>query len=176
MNNNLSKNGAARRGRAASELRPKNAEKLVDRGRSVLVSLREIERGLARRPRHGHAVRSRRERATEGVLYALTELLLLRGLIPGIAHRPTTLHDPLLKASERPADPALRDAETENSGAVGRVLLRVAHQFERDGPGPRDGDEGETALAEDGLWHRILVLGRGVVDRVVFESLLAAKR
>jgi len=85
-------------------------------------------------------MRSRGERATEGVLYARTELLLLRGLIPGIAHRPTTLHDPLLEASERPADAALRDAETEHRSAVGRVLLRVAHQFERDGPGPRDGD------------------------------------
>jgi len=75
-----------------------------------------------------------------------------------------------------PADAALGDAETENSGAVGRVLLRVAHQFEGDGPWPGNGDEGEAPLAEDGLWHRILVLRRGVVDRIVFESLLAAKR
>ena len=32
---------------------------------------------------------------------------------------------------------------------MGRVLLRVAHQFERDGPGLRNGDKGETALAKD---------------------------
>ena len=149
MNNNLSKNGEARRGRAASELRPKKCRKKVDWCRSVLVSLREVERGIARRPCHGHVVRSKRERAIEGVLYALTELLPLRGLIPGVSHRPATLHDPLLEASERPADAALRDAEAEHGGAVGRILLRVAHQFERDGPGLRNGDEGETALAKD---------------------------
>ena len=97
-------------------------------------------------------------------------------MIPGIAHRPAPLHDPLLESCERPADAALRDAEAEYRGTVRWVLLRVAHQFERDGPGPRDGDEGEAALAEDGLRHRILVLGRGVVDRIVFESLLAARR
>ena len=86
MNNNLSRNGETRRGkarRAASELRPRNVEKTVDRGRSVLASIRETGRGLASRPRHGHAVRSRRERAIEDFLYALTELLLLRGLVPG---------------------------------------------------------------------------------------------
>ena len=121
-------------------------------------------------------MRSRRERAIDGILYALTELLLLRGLVARISHRPTTLHDPLLESSERPADSALRDAEAEHGGAVGRVLLRVAHQFERDGPGPRNGDEGETALAENGLRHCILVLGRGVEDRIVGASLLAAIR
>ena len=139
------------------------------------VKLREIERGLARRPRDWHAVRSRGERAIEGVLYALTELLLLRGLVPGIAHRPTTLHDPLLESSERPADAALRDAEAKHGGAVGGVLLLVAHQFERDGPRPGNGDEGETALAEDRLRHGVLVLRRGVEDRIVFASSLAAR-
>ena len=76
----------------------------------------------------------------------------------------------------RPADAALRDAKAEHRGAVGRVLLRVTHQFERDGPGPRNGDEGETPLVEDGLRHGILVLGRGVEDRIVGASLLAAIR
>ena len=70
----------------------------------------------------------------------------------------------------------MRDAKAENRGAVGRVLLRVAHQFERDGPGPRNGDEGETALAEDGLRHSILVVGRGAEDRIICASLLAAIR
>jgi len=121
-------------------------------------------------------VRSRRERAIEGLLYALPELLLLRGLVPRVAHWPTAFHDPLLESGERPADAALRDDEAENGGAVGRVLLRIAHQFERDGPGPGNGDEGETPLAEDGLRHRILVLRRGVVDRIVFESLLTTTR
>ena len=121
-------------------------------------------------------MRSRRERPIKGILYTLTELLLLRGLVSRISHRPTTLHDPLLETSERPADAALRDAEAEHGGAVGRVLLGVAYQFERDGPGPRDGDEGETPLVEDGLRHSILVLGRGVEDRIVGASLLAAIR
>jgi len=121
-------------------------------------------------------MRSRRERAIDGILYALTELLLLRGLISRITHRPATLHDPLLESSERPADSALRDAEAEHRGAVGWVLLRVAYQFERDGPGPRDGDEGETPLVEDGLRHGVLMLRRGVEDRIVGASLLAAIR
>ena len=111
----------------------------------VLASLREIERGLALHPRDWHAVRSKWERAIEAVLYALMELLLLWRLVPGISHRPATLHDPLLESGERPADAALRDAEAEHGGAVGRILLRVAHQFERDGPAPRNGDKGETA-------------------------------
>ena len=114
--------------------------------------------------------------AIEGILYALTEMLLLRRLVRSIAHRPTTLHDPLLESSERPPDAALRDAETENHSAVGRVLLHIAHQFERDGPGPRNGDKGETALVEGGLQHSILVLGRGIEDRIVSASLLAAIR
>jgi hypothetical protein len=42
----------------------------------------------------------------EGILYTLTELLLLRELVPHIAHRPATLHDLLLSLSERPADTA----------------------------------------------------------------------
>ena len=50
-------------------------------------------------------------------------------------------------------------ATAEHHGAVGWVLLRVAYQFERDGPGPQDGDKGKTPLAEDGLRHGILVLG-----------------
>ena len=145
MNNNLNKNEEARKGHAASELRPRNAETpWIGVGR-FLVSLREIERGLTRRPRHGHAVRSGWERAIEGVLYALTEPLLVRGLVAGIAHRPATLHDQLLESGERPVDAALRDTKVWNSGTVGRVLLCVAHQFERDGPGPRDGDEGGCA-------------------------------
>jgi hypothetical protein len=51
-------------------------------GRSVLVNLRKAEWGLTRRPGHWHAVRPRRKRAIEGILYTLTELLLLRELVP----------------------------------------------------------------------------------------------
>ena len=137
--------------------------------------LREIERGLARRPSHRPAVRLGRKRAIESVLYALTQLLLLRELVPGITHRRATLHDPLLETGERPADAALRDAEAQDRRAVVRVLLHVAHQFEGDGPRPRDGDEGETALAEYHLRLRVLVVRRGVEDRIVCASLLAAK-
>ena len=75
-----------------------------------------------------------------------------------------------------PADIASRDTKAEHRGAVGRVMFHIAHQFERDGPGPQNGDKGETALVEGGLQHRILVLGRGVEDRIVSASLLAAIR
>ena len=54
-----------------------------------------------------------------------------------------------------------------NPGAIDRILLHVAHELEDDGSRPRNGDEGETALAEDGLGHCILVLRRGVEDRIV---------
>lgn len=67
-------------------------------------------------------------------MYALTELLLLRGLVSRTAHRPETLHDPLLESSETPADGALRDAEAKHNSPVSRALVRVAHQFERNGP------------------------------------------
>ena len=138
--------------------------------------LREIERGLARRARHRVAVlRTGRKRAKEGVLYPLTKLLLLRGLVPRIAHRPAALHDPRLESSERPADATLRDPEAEDRGAVDGVLLRVAHQFERDGPRPRDGYEREAPLVEDRLRRGILLLGRGVEDRIVCAALLAAR-
>ena len=66
----------------------------------VLASSREIEQGLAHRPCHMHAVRPRRKRPIEGVLYGLTELLPLRELLPDISHRPAALHDPLLETSE----------------------------------------------------------------------------
>jgi hypothetical protein len=69
----------------------------------------------------------------------------------------------------------LRDTEAQHRRAVVRVLLRVAHQFERDGPRPRDGDEGEAALAEYRLRLRVLALRRGIGDRIVCASLLAAK-
>ena len=39
-----------------------------------------------------------------------------------------------------------RDAQAKDRGAVDGVLLRVAHQFEHDGPWPRDGHEREAAL------------------------------
>ena len=133
-----------------------------------------MKRGLARRPCRRHTARPRWKRATESVLNALTQLLLLRELVPSISHRPASLHDPLLETSKRPADAALRNAEAVHRGIVGRVLLRVAHNFEGDGPRPRDGDEGETAQAEDDLRLHDLVLRRDVEDRVVCASLLAA--
>ena len=63
-----------------------------------------------------------------GILYTLTELPLLRGLVPHIPHRQATLHGRLLSSS------GYRDAEAEHRRTVGDVLLCVAHQLERDGP------------------------------------------
>jgi len=116
------------------------------------------------------------ERMIEGILYALTELLLLWGLVAHISYWPATLHGPLLKSSKRPVDAMLHNAEVEHHGAVGWVLLRVVYQFEHDGPGLWDGNEGKTLLAEDGLWHSILVLGQGIENQIVCVSLLAAIR
>ena len=70
----------------------------------------------------------------EGVLYALTELLL-QGVVASIAHGPTMLHDPLLESSECPADAALGDSKVENGSTVDRVQLCVVYQFECNGPG-----------------------------------------
>ena len=137
-------------------------------------SLREIEGDLARLPCHRPAVRLGRKRAIEGVLNALPELLLLRELVPGISHRPATLHDPLLETGECPADAALRNTEADHRRAVDRVLLCIAYEFEGDGPRPWNGDEGETALAEDDLRLRVLVLRRGIEDRIVYLFSLTA--
>ena len=98
----------------------------------------------------------------------------LRGLVAGIAHRPTALHDPLLEASEGPANPALRKAEAEHRGAVDGVLLRVAHEFERDRPRPRDGDEREPALVEYRLRDRVLGPRGRVINRVIRPAELTA--
>ena len=81
LNNSLSKME-----RPGEDARHRNSDLEMQKDLSIgvdrfLASLREIERGLARRPRHRHAVRSRWERAIESILYALTELLLLRGLV-----------------------------------------------------------------------------------------------
>ena len=96
------------------------------------------------RPRWIHAI--------EGILYALTLLLLLlRELVPGTSHGPAVFHDPLLVSGERPADTALHDAEAQHRRAADWVLLLVTHGFEGDSPQPRDGDEGEIAMAEVGL-------------------------
>jgi len=81
----------------------------------------------------------------EGVLYALMELLLVQGVVAGIAHWPAMLHDQLLESGKHPADAALRDAKVGNSGIVGWVLLCVTHQFEHDGPGPWDSNKGGCA-------------------------------
>ena len=70
---------------------------------------------------------------------------------------------------------ARRDAEAKHRGAVGGVLLCVAHQFERDGPWLGNIDDGVTTLVEDRLRHSMLVLGQGVENRIVFASLLAAR-
>jgi len=86
------------------------------------------------------------------------------------------LHDLLLESSKCPADAVLCNTEAEHCGAVGQVLLHVAYQFERDGPGPQDGNEGKTPLTEDGLRHGILVLGQGVENWIICASLLAAIR
>ena len=172
MNKNLRENGGARRGEQGTNARHRNSDIEC---RKTEKSLREIERGLARRLCHRPAVRLRRLRAIESVLNALTQLLLLRELIHGISHRTGSLHDPLLETGERSANAALRDAEAENRRAVARVLLRVTHEFEGVDPGgyfgylilfpiltdipqPRDGDEGETTLAENGQRLCILVL------------------
>jgi len=64
---------------------------------------------------------------------------------------------------------------TKHRGPVGGVRLCVAHQFERDGLWPGNSDEGETALVEGHLRYSILVLRRGVEDRIAVESLLAAR-
>ena len=76
-------------------------------------------------------------------------------------------HDPLLEASERPGDAALCDAEAKHRCAVGTTLLRIAHQFERDGQRPGNCVKGETVLVEDGLTHSILMRHRGMEDRIV---------
>ena len=94
-------------------------------------------------------MQSQGKRRVEDILYALTELLLLRGQVSRVPHRPVMLHDPLLES----ADAALRNAEAGNNSAVHGVLLHVAHQFERDDPQSEKGDKGETALTEDGLQH-----------------------
>ena len=134
-----------------------------------------MKRGLARRLFHRHTARLGWKRAIESVLNALTQLLLLRELVPSISHRPASLHDPLLETSKHPADAAVRNAEAQHRRAVDRVLRRVAHEFEVDGTRPQDSDEGETPQAEDGLRLYDLVLRRDVEDRVVPVSLLAAK-
>ncbi len=56
------------------------------------------------------------------------------GLLAGVHHQPAAPRDPLLEAGEALADAALRDTEVEHHGAVDRVLLRVAHELERDRP------------------------------------------
>jgi hypothetical protein len=119
-------------------------------------------------------MRPRWIRTYDGILYVLTLLLLLRELVLSISHGSVALHDPLLETSERPVDAALRDAEAQHH-AVDWFLVRVAHEFEGDSSGPRDGDEAEAALAEDGLRLRVLVLRRCVEHRVVSASLLAAR-
>ena len=135
-----------------------------------------MKRGLARRLFHRHTVRLGWKRAIESVMNALTQLLLLRELVPSISHQPASLHDPLLETSKHPADAALRNAEAEHRRAVDRVLRRVAHEFEGGGTRSQDSDEGEIPQAEDGLRLRLhdLVLRQDVEDRVVPASLLAA--
>ena len=79
-------------------------------------------------------------------MYALPNLLLLQDVETGIAHWSATLHNPPLESSGC----RIARRRGEAGRALGGVLLRVAHQFEPDGPRPGNG-EGETALAEDGL-------------------------
>ena len=74
-------------------------------------------------------MQSQGKRTVEDILYALTELLLLRGQVSRVPHRPVTLHDPLLESSEYLANVALRNAEAGNNIAVCGDLLRVAHQL-----------------------------------------------
>jgi len=56
MNNNLNKNEEARKGHTTLELQPRNAETPWIGVNWFLVSLQEIEQGLAHHPHHGHAV------------------------------------------------------------------------------------------------------------------------
>jgi len=112
------------------------------------------------------ALWTRRKRASDSILYALAELRLLRGLIVAISHRPATIRDPLLEACDCPADAALGNAEADDRRTVVRVLLLVAHQFQRDcpRPRPRNGDEREAVYVENRLGLDVLRPGGGVED------------
>ena len=108
-------------------------------------------RYLARRARHRHTLQPGRKHAIERIVYAMAKLLLLQGPEAIITHLWAALHDPLLERSERPADAALHDAETQHRSTVHRVLLRVACELERDCPRPRHRDEREATFVEDRL-------------------------
>lgn len=107
------------------------------------------------------------KRAGERILYPLTELRTLRGLVAGIPHRPAAFHNPLFETGDGPVNTALRKAEAEDRSAVDGILLRVAHELQRYGPRPGDGDEREPPLAEDRLRDRILRPRRRVEYGVV---------
>jgi len=53
-----------------------------------------------------------------------------------------------------------------------RVLLLVAHQFQRHCPRPRNGDEREAAPVEDRLGLGSLRSGGGVEDGIIDTALL----
>jgi hypothetical protein len=133
-------------------------------------SLSRVEMGLGARRSQFPG----RKSAIEGILYALTELLpLLRGIIV-ISYGPTTFHDPLLETFGRPADAALRGAQTDHSRAVRRVMLLVPDELQRHCPWPGYGHKREAPRVEDRLWAHSLWPQRIVEDRIVWPSLLTA--
>lgn len=54
------------------------------------------------------------KRTGEHILYTHAEQRALRGLVAGVAHRSTVLHNALLEACENSADATLRNAEAEH--------------------------------------------------------------
>ena len=94
INEQLEQKGGGRR--MASE--PGRQFRLVDSHQ-----IREMWRGLARRPHHRHTVRSRRKRAIEGIMYALAKLLHLHKLqrVARMTHRTTALRGSLLESDVR---------------------------------------------------------------------------
>ena len=53
-----------------------------------------------------------------------------------------------LESIEHPAEAVSHNIQAKDRGVVAGVLLRVARQFECDGPWPQDGYECEAPLAE----------------------------
>ena len=45
-----------------------------------------------------------------------------------------------------PVEAVMRDTQAKDRSTVDRVLLRMAHQFDSDGPWPRDGYKREATL------------------------------
>ena len=77
--------------------------------------IREMWRGLARRPHHRHTVRSRRKRAIEGIMYALAKLQR----VARMTHRTTALRGSLLESDVRRTSSGCRVARRRGEAPQG---------------------------------------------------------